>query len=213
MIEIYGKMFSILKTEETEQLNNIIDELYDTLNKKQIFRTETEARFGVLNDGKFPTRASKYWQCVREQAGMVESLIGVIYNMKKNSIHIEQKKEEIEKEEDKWKKEILKIELDELFWAKRSQEQVASDRVREILMWSQIKKELDDGSFDATNPNTHQLESLRLQLEERARAITPGTSQPEVTNVIGPLSTIHRYLEENNIQIDGKSRSLLKERI
>jgi hypothetical protein len=210
MKEKYIEVFSILKKEDNEQLSKIIDEIYDTLNKRQIFRTDTEARFSVLNDGKFPTRASKYWQSIREQAGMVESLISMVYEMKKNNIHIEQNKEKIEKEKDKWEKEILKIQLDELLWKKSSMEQVARDRVREILMWSKIKDELDDGSFDTTNPNTHQIESLRMQLEERAKAITPGTSQPEVLNVIGPLSTIHRYIEENNIQIEDKSQPHLK---
>jgi len=32
----------------------------------KIFRTETEIRVGVLDDGRHPTKAAKYWQAVRE---------------------------------------------------------------------------------------------------------------------------------------------------
>ena len=39
----------------------------DTWTKKQMFRTQTEMEFSVLNDAKYPTKAAKYWQCVREQ--------------------------------------------------------------------------------------------------------------------------------------------------
>ena len=46
----------------------MVDELRDTWTKKQMFRTETEARFSVLQDNRYPTKASKYWQCVREQS-------------------------------------------------------------------------------------------------------------------------------------------------
>lgn len=195
----YKEVFSILKKEDSTKLDDIIDELYDTWNKKQLFRTETEARFSVLNDGKFPTKASKYWQCVREQSVMTDNLVATSFNLRKLNIKIEQKKDAIEKEEDCWEKEILKIELEEFYWSKKCLEQDASDRVREILMWSKLKKELDDGSFDTQDPNTHQMHSLRLQLEERAKSITPGTSQPEVINVLGPLSTIQKYAIENNL--------------
>ena len=58
---------NILDPEDLKSFNVIIDELRDTWTKKQIFRTETEARISVLQDAKYPTKASKYWQYVREQ--------------------------------------------------------------------------------------------------------------------------------------------------
>ena len=72
---------------ESPNLNNLLDpndvskfkeltgELRDTWTKKQIFRTETEMRFTVLNDYKCPTKAAKYWQCVREQNVYLEQLM------------------------------------------------------------------------------------------------------------------------------------------
>ena len=55
----------ILDKEDVKQFKSLIPELNDTWKKKQMFRTETEMRFSVLSDNKYPTKAAKYWQCVR----------------------------------------------------------------------------------------------------------------------------------------------------
>jgi hypothetical protein len=57
----------ILPSEDGKAFKNMVGELRDTWTKKQIFRTETEARISVLQDMKYPTKAAKYWQCVREE--------------------------------------------------------------------------------------------------------------------------------------------------
>jgi len=59
---------NLLETNDLSAFKGMVEELRDTWNKKQMFRTETEARFSVLQDNKYPTKASKYWQCVREQS-------------------------------------------------------------------------------------------------------------------------------------------------
>ena len=51
------------------------DELRDTCTNKQMVRKETEARFYVLQDNRYPTKAAKYWQCVREQSSDLENLM------------------------------------------------------------------------------------------------------------------------------------------
>ena len=60
-------ILAVLKEEDAQSIVALREELTDTWTKKQIFRTETEMRVSVLNDGKHPTQASKYWQSVREQ--------------------------------------------------------------------------------------------------------------------------------------------------
>ena len=57
----------MLNKEHNKFLQELKEELVDTHDKVQIYRTETEMRYSVLNDGRFPTKASKYWQAVREQ--------------------------------------------------------------------------------------------------------------------------------------------------
>ena len=76
-------LISLDEKEKTEIIK-LTEELKDAWNKRQVFRTETEMRFSVLNDGNFPTPASKYWQCVREQTMMLDNLIGLSFEMRRN---------------------------------------------------------------------------------------------------------------------------------
>ena len=97
-------------------------------------------------------------------------------------------------------------------WDKEERERNGADRVREIEHWSRIKKELDDGSFDTQNVDAHQKESLKLQLQERAKNLTPGSSQGEMINVLGPLKTIDndfaKQLEQQEkAMLNGKNHS------
>jgi hypothetical protein len=70
--------------------------------------------------------------------------------------------------------------------------QVAQDRIRELKTWSKIKNELNDGSFDSQNVDTHQADSLRLTLQNRVNALGPNSGNAEVINAVGPLQTIER---------------------
>ena len=65
---------NILEPEDVSVFKQMTEELRDTWTKKQMFRTETEMSFSVLNDAKYPTKAAKYWQCVREQNVFLENL-------------------------------------------------------------------------------------------------------------------------------------------
>ena len=56
------KFYEFLDPNEVHEFKELTNELRDTWTKKQIFRTETEMRFSVLNDLRYPNNASKYWQ-------------------------------------------------------------------------------------------------------------------------------------------------------
>ena len=166
----------MLKKEDNKFLKELKAELEDTHNKAQVYRTETEMRYSVLNDGRFPTKASKYWQAVREQNVFYTTLRTEAYQYRKLLVEIKKLERSIENEKDDLELELLEIELEEKLWDKSERERMGADRVREIEHWSRIKKELDDGSFDTQNVDTHQKESLKLQLQERAKNLTPGSS-------------------------------------
>lgn len=199
----------ILDKSDFDKIINLKNELQDTWVKKQIFRTETEMRVSVLNDAKHPTNASKYWQCVREQNVFFENLMVLSFEYRKNDVQIKKIKKKIEEEQDDLEKELLQIELEEKMYSKSSMELVAKDRIREIDLWSKLKSELDDGSFDTKDVNTHQMESLQKQLENRAKTLTSGSSQAEVVNVLGPLSTIAKLNNEKNILSEKKPKNNL----
>ena len=189
----------LLPKKEVDYLNTISEELTDTLNKRQIFRTETEMRVSVLNDGKHPTAASKYWQSVREQASMVESLINMGFQYRKLDVELRRIKGKL-KSATGLDKEDLAIDLEQHMFNMMGHKAAALDRMREVRLWTKIKKELDDGSFDTQDVNTHQKESLLLSLQNRANCMTEGSSQSEVLNVFGPLNTIQKMNGVNNLK-------------
>ena len=192
----HNHLNNILDDDQFKQFKELTSELKDTWHKKQVFRTETEMRVSVLDDGRYPNRAAKYWQCVREQNVFLENLMSLSFDYRKNDIEIKKTHLKIEKEEDDLEKELLKIELDQKIYGKANMELTAKDRMREINLWSNLKKEFDDGSFDKQNVNTHQAVSLRQVLEHKKATITAGTPQNEVFNIMSQLESVYREEKE-----------------
>ena len=195
---------NLLDPEEVKIFKGLTEELRDTWTKKQMFRTETEMQFSVLNDAKYPTKAAKYWQCVREQNVFLENLMTLSFDYRRAEVKQKRIQEKLDKEEDPLKKELLQIDIDEKVYQKASMQLVASDRMREIKLWSKFKKRFDDVSFDTKNVNTHQLNSYHLTMKNKAETLTQGSSQPEVFNVLGQLQSIERI--KKDIQIENKKK-------
>jgi hypothetical protein len=197
---------NLLETEDLKSFKGMVEELRDTWTKKQIFRTETEMKVAVLDDGRYPTRASKYWQCVREQNVFLENLMSLSFDYRRNEAKIKQLEKKLETETDEYKKELYQIDLDEKVYGKANMELVARDRLREIKLWSKFKAEYDDGSFDTKNVNSHQFESLAQIMEHKKNSITPGSSQAEVFNVLSQVDTIARIKQEKQLTNDKKEQ-------
>ena len=172
---------NILEPEDVSVFKEMTEELRDTWTKKQMFRTETEMSFSVLNDAKYPTKAAKYWQCVREQNVFLENLMSLSFDYRRTEVKIKRLQEKLDKEEDPLKRELLQIDID--------------------------KKKFDDGSFDTKDVNTHQLNSYHLTMKNKAETLTSGSSQPEVFNVLGQLQSIERIKKENGqLEYDKKDK-------
>ena len=202
-------LLDILDVEDVKQFKSLIPELKDTWKKKQVFRTETEMRFSVLSDNKYPTRAAKYWQCVREQNTHFENLMHLSFDARKNDVEIEKLRAKIKKEKDKLEKQLLQIELEEKIYGKAGMELVAKHRMREVATWSKLKKEFHDGSFDDRDVNTHQAQSYKIRLEHQKATLTPGASQPEVFNVLGQLNTLDRVIKDGEL-LPNKEKKKIK---
>ena len=199
---------NILEPEDVSVFKEMTEELRDTWTKKQMFRTETEMSFSVLNDAKYPTKAAKYWQCVREQNVFLENLMNLSFDFRRTEVKIKRLQEKLDKEEDSLKRELLQIDIDEKVYGKASMQLVARDRMREIKLWSKFKKQFDDGSFDTKDVNTHQLNSYHLTMKNKAETLTQGSSQPEVFNVLGQLQSIERIKKEHG-QIETTKKPVL----
>ena len=203
---------------EAPSLNNLLDpndvkafqemttELRDTWHKKQVFRTETEMRFSVLNDLKYPNRAAKYWQCVREQNVYLEQMMDLSFQCRRNEAKIKWLEKKLDKETDEYKLECYKIDLDEKRYGLANMQLVAKDRMREIKLWSELKKEFNDGSFDDKDVNTHQLDSYHIIMQNKAETLSPGSSQPEIFNVLGQLKSIERVKKSGEMIYNKKEK-------
>ncbi len=200
---------NVLDPSDFKQFVALKEEIKDTWHKKQVFRTETEMRMSVLQDAKYPTKASKYWQCVREQNVFFENLMSLSFDYRKNEVKIKRIKKKLAEETDPLRVEMLEINLEEKLYGRANMELVAKDRMREIEHWSRLKKEYNDGTFDDKNVNTHQAESYKYILTNKVKTLTPGSSQPEVFNVVGQLQTLERLEKEGVLLTAPESKKQL----
>jgi len=197
-------ILAVLKPEDAKEVIRLKEELADNWNKKQIFRTETEMRVSVLNDAKHPTPASKYWQSVREMSAHFDAMMNLSFDMRKADVErlkLERKMKEAELKNDMLEIMEVQIDLDQNLYNKACMEQVAHDRVREIQTWSKIKAELNDGTFDDREVNTHQAVSLGLRLENRVRSLNENSDPSEVMNAVGVYKTLQRLKDPEGTSV------------
>jgi hypothetical protein len=201
----------LLDKSQASAFKKMVPELQDNWVKKQMFRTETEMRFSVLSDNKYGNNASKYWQSVREQNTHFENLMHLSFEYRKNDVEIKKLQREIKKEKDSLEKELKQIELEQKLYSRAGMELTAKARMREISSWSKLKKEFNDGKFDDRDVNTHQAESYMHRLEQQKATLTPGSSQPEVFNVLGQLETLKRVRKSGEL-LSAKEKKLLSKK-
>ena len=197
---------NLLDPEDVKEFKAMTAELRDTWTKKQVFRTETEMRMSVLQDMKYPTKAAKYWQCVREQNVFLENLMSLSFDCRRSEAKVKWLEKKIETEQDEYKLEKYKIDLDEARYGLANMQLVARDRMREIKLWSTLKQEFNDGTFDTKDVNTHQLDSYHKIMKNKAETLTSGSSQPEVFNVLGQLNTIERVKKSGEMIYNKKEQ-------
>ena len=191
---------NLLEQNDLSDFKGMVDELRDTWSKKQMFRTETEARFSVLQDNRYPTKAAKYWQCVREQASYLDNLMTLSFDYRRNEAKIKWLEKKIESEQDEYKLTKYQIDLDEAKFGKASMEKTAKHRMREIKMWSNLKGEFNDGSFNDKDVNQHQLESYGMQYHEKAKSLNANSSEAEVFNMMGQLQSLQRIKKSGELE-------------
>ena len=202
---------NLLEPQDLTDFKGMVDELRDTWTKKQMFRTETEARFSVLQDNRYPTKAAKYWQCVREQSSYLDNLMTLSFDYRRNEAKIKWLEGKIETEKDEYKLTKYQIDIDECRFAKASMEKVAKHRMREIKMWSKLKKEFNDGSFNDKDVNQHQLESYGLQYHEKAKTLNANSSEAEIFNVMGQLQSLQRIKKSGELESSYKEKEQIEQ--
>ena len=200
-IELLNKskdtLVPLLSSDLEEKVAGLADELQETYAKRQIWRTQTEMMFSVLDDSKYPTPAAKYWQCVREQSVFYQELVQLTLEYRRNNIAILEIEEKLQGDDlNKYERMNLEVDYDSAIWARDGMRLAAKDRIRELDLWSQIKTALVEGNpeFDTEDVNTHQAESYLKRMENRRDTLTSGAQGAEVINVLGPLNTLRKLL-------------------
>jgi len=72
--------------------------------------------------------------------------------------------------------------------------------MREIKMWSKLKGEFNDGSFNDKDVNQHQLDSYHKMYAGKAKGITNNTSEAEVFNIVGQLRSLERIKQTGELE-------------
>jgi len=149
----------------------------------------------VILDGltweSFDSKAEADNELVRLRSGLEERI-------RKMYKDIEELNEKIKTEKDKFKKKRNQIQLEEKLWGRANMELAGRDRLRELKLWSKIKKELNDGSFDDKNVETHQFVALKKDLEHRVNSLTSNAGPGEVFNAVSQLETAKRLEKERS---------------
>jgi len=214
-IMLLGKVKATTVPMMPEELENrlaeLSSELEDTYEKRQIWRTQTEMMFSVLEDTKHPTPASKYWQCVREQSVFYEQLVQLSFDYRRNDIAVLELEEQLEGDDlNKYERMTLEVDMDSAIWAREGMQIQAKDRMREIDLWSKIKTALVEGNpeFDIEDVNVHQAESYLKRMEHKKETLTAGSSYSEILGVLGPLNTLRRLCDLPQIPIKKSMKAI-----
>ena len=80
---------------------------------------------------------------------------------------------------------------------------------RELSLWSKIKSELDNQTFDTKNVNTHQAESLHKYFENRVKSLNDASAPGEIMNAMGPYLSFNRMKNEEGTLLNFLGGSLL----
>ena len=161
------KSVSILENKDLSNITNLSQELQRVFEVHQVFRTETEMRYSVLDDVRFPTCASKYWQSIREQNVFFTNLIYLSCEYEKTQGQLELLDldlQEIDKTTPRGKaqEKIKKADIKQAQFSLMEMRLTAKDRVREIMIWEQIKNELKlKDNFNINDANADQFNSLQ----------------------------------------------------
>ena len=193
---------SILEKDDMTSISKLTKELQRVFEVRQIWRTETEIRYSVLDDVNFPDSASKYWQCIREQNVFWENLVTLSCNYQKTQGELELA--EIEYDEIKGnnkksnaQRKIKDAEIKQMQFGLMNMRLQGHDRVREIKLWEKIKNELtakDD--FDINDVNKHQIESYAKRWALKMNLGAKSNNSAMFANSKSNLETMRKDLEE-----------------
>lgn len=186
---------------DLQVLSSLNEELQHTFNKVQVHRTRTEMEVSVLNDLKFPTHASKYWQAMREQSVMMSGAISMSFEYRIEEVRLKKLDRKIYNEQDDLNKDLLKIKREQKEYKLTEMKRIAAHKVREILEWSDIKNREANGMSkeELDNVDNHQLISYTQRWVNQTIEMGDSGSPSEKQNLIGQLKAGLKMCNDNGL--------------
>jgi hypothetical protein len=194
------------------------DNMRKAFANSQIFRTDTEARMSVLNDIKFPTPASKYYQSLREMNVHQCELANLRWDYEDKQQDIEILEADLEKYELELvdttiphKRKRLKAQIRKTEVAIKKEQfglalmdRTAEGRRQEIQQWDKILNELEpelkELGIPLDDPDAHQKISYFIRHIRQAKNASPANmSGAEANNLIGQVITNARLIQEGGL--------------
>lgn len=182
----------LLQEEDSSFLVENAQRIRSDWQKRQIFRTDSEARASVLNDLHHPTPDAKYWQAVREHALMAEQLIHMGFDWRRNELALARAEQRMQLAVDPLVASEAEIDRDEALFKRLALRQIAADRVREIRMWQTLQDELLPHVIDPVHIDTQQAIGLARRWLLAARHLAPGANPAETENTLGQAISFAR---------------------
>ncbi len=168
----------LLAHNDADILKNIDTELITSLQKSQMFRPKYLMEVSVLEDVRFPTPDSKYWQAILERNVMFQNLCFLYFDYKEKLADIKIKNvemldlEETNTELSIAQAEKLNIQKDRFEMQIEFIKKEARERVREIRDWTEIIKKLEPQmKYSKDNPEEHMPESYLIRFAEQTKLI------------------------------------------
>lgn len=189
----------ILNDKSIKSLLSIKEDLEQGFLKRQRFRPRFLMEVSVLNDMKFPTPDSKYWQSNLERDTHFRNLVELsfVYKEKIADIHIlEAELHELEQEQDgneiakaRIEKKMIQIQHEKNSLVFMQKE--ALERVREIMNWTDIMKQLEQNlKYSKENPELHLPESFSLRFAREREAMRIAGRENAANDLAGAMNII-----------------------
>lgn len=172
-------------------LMDLAHELEENFAKVQVHRTRTEMEVSVLNDLKFPTPSSKYWQAVREQNGMMSGVTMLAFDYRETQVKADLLLRKLTAAKDGLKRRLYRVRWERQQYLLKEMKRAAKAKIREIKDWSEIKaRESQDMTEDELRDvGNHQLISYTKRWVNQIVEGGLNGSPAENQNLVGQLKS------------------------
>lgn len=198
-------------------ISKIDKELTEGFNNQIMFRPRYLMEVSVLDDVKFPTIDSKYWQANLERDVHYQNLVWLSFNYKEQQADIEIKKARIDEllQNDtilsKAKANKFKIQVEQMQTELMLKKKEAIERVREVINWTDIMHKFESKlEFSKDNPEEHMPKSYPLRFA-RQKAIIEQVGASDMNgamNILGLCET--SFNNPKTIKLMEQEKKLLK---